>query len=65
MASIQLPKAQITLQGLVTFSEQAGNSFTVAIAGDTRAYCTAHGQATITESEDENDPDRRRVKLIR
>jgi hypothetical protein len=65
VATIQLPKGQITLQGLVTFSEQSGNSFTVAITGGTRAYRTAHGEATITENEDENGPDQLRLKLIR
>ena len=65
VATVQLPKGQVTLQGLVTFSEEAGNSFTVAITGGTGAYRTAHGEATITESEDENGPEGLRLKLIR
>ena len=65
VASIQLPKGQLTAQGLVTFSAQAGNSFTIAITGGTRAYRTAHGQATITTSEDENAPEGLRLKIIR
>ena len=64
-ASIQLPKGQITVQGLVTFSAQAGNSFTIAITGGTRAYRTARGVATITTSEDENAPEGLRLKIIR
>jgi allene oxide cyclase-like protein len=64
VATVQLPKGQVTLQGLVTFSEEAGNSFTVAITGGTGAYSTAHGKATITESEDENGPEGLRLKLI-
>ena len=54
VVTIELPRGQVTLQGLVTFSEQAGNSVTIAITGGTRAYRTAHGEATLTESEDEN-----------
>lgn len=65
VASIQLPKGQVTLQGLVTFSAQSGSSFTVAITGGTRAYRTAHGEARITESEDENGPGELRLKIIR
>ena len=56
---------QITLQGLVTFGEEAGNGFDVAITGGTGAYRTAHGQATITETEEEDVPDQLRLELIR
>jgi hypothetical protein len=65
VATIQLPKGQVTLQGLVSFSEEAGNRFTIAITGGTGAYRTAHGEATITENEDENGPDQLQLKLIR
>jgi Allene oxide cyclase barrel like domain len=65
VGTIQLPKGQLTLQGLVTFSEQSGDRFTVAITGGTGAYRTAHGEATITSSEDENAPAGLRLKIIR
>jgi hypothetical protein len=65
VASLELRKGQLTLQGLVTFSEQAGPRFTVAITGGTGAYRTAHGEATITSSEDENAPEGLRLKIIR
>lgn len=65
VVTIQLPKGQVTLQGLITFSEQAGNRFTVAITGGTGAYRTAHGEATVTENEDENGRDQLRLNLIR
>ena len=44
---------------------EAWDSFTIAITGGTRAYRTAHGEATITESEDENGPQGLRLKIIR
>jgi hypothetical protein len=65
VVTIELPKGQVTVQGLVTFSEQAGNRFTIAITGGTGAYRTAHGEATVTESEEENGPDQLELKLIR
>jgi ABC-type Na+ efflux pump permease subunit len=65
VVTVQLSKGQLTLQGLVNFSEQAGSSFTVAITGGTGAYRTAHGEATVTESEEENGPEGLRLKLIR
>jgi hypothetical protein len=49
----------------VTFGEEAGNGFDVAITGGTGAYRTAHGQATITETEEEDVPDQLRLELIR
>ena len=64
-ASVQLPKGQLTVQGLITFSEQSGDRFTLAITGGTGAYRTAHGEATVTDSEDENVPDGFRLKIIR
>lgn len=65
IATVRLPDGQATLQGLVTFSEEAGPSFDIAITGGTGAYRTAHGQATVTESEDENAPGQLRLELIR
>ncbi len=65
VASLQLAQGQLTLQGLVTFSEQAGPRFTVAITGGTGAFRTARGEATITENADENGPDRLRLRIIR
>jgi hypothetical protein len=65
VATIQLPKGQVTVQGLVTFSEQSGDRFTIAITGGTGAYRTAHGEATVIESEDEDAPGGLRLKLIR
>jgi hypothetical protein len=64
VATIQLPEGQVALQGLVTFSEAAGPSFTIAVTGGTGAYRTAHGQATVTEGADENAPDQLRLELI-
>jgi hypothetical protein len=65
VATVQLPKGQVTVQGLVTFSEQSGDRFKLAITGRTGAYRTAHGEATITSSEDENAPEGLRLKIIR
>jgi hypothetical protein len=65
VATVQLPKGQVTVQGLVTFSEQSGDRFKLAITGGTGAYRTAHGEATITSSEDENAPEGLRLKIIR
>jgi Allene oxide cyclase barrel like domain len=50
-----LPKGQITLQGLITFSEEAaGEPFRLAITGGTGRYNTAHGEVFVTETEDED-----------
>jgi allene oxide cyclase-like protein len=65
VGTIQLPRGQVTLQGLIVFSEEAGDRFTIAITGGTGAYRTAHGEATVTENEDEDAPDGLRLKLIR
>jgi hypothetical protein len=64
VATVRLPEGQVALQGLATFSEAAGPSFDVAITGGTGAYRTAHGQATITDIEDEDVPDQLRLELI-
>ena len=65
VATVQLPKGQVTVQGLVTFSEQSGDRFKLAITGGTGAYRTTHGEATITSTEDENAPEGLRLKIIR
>jgi hypothetical protein len=62
-ATVRLPDGQVTLQGLVTFSEDSGPSFVIAITGGTGAYRTAHGEATITETEEEA-VDQLRLELI-
>jgi hypothetical protein len=64
LVTLRLPEGQITLQGLIDFSAQAGPSFTVAVTGGTGAYRTAHGQATVTEGEQEDDPSNVRLELI-
>ena len=65
VASIQLPDGQVTGQGLVTFSEASGPSVTIAITGGTGAYRTAHGEATVTETEGDDVPDRTRLEIIK
>lgn len=63
VVSAQLPRGQLTVQGLITFSEAtAGQPFTLAVTGGTGAYRTAHGEAEITETS-ETTVDIR-VKLI-
>jgi allene oxide cyclase-like protein len=64
VGTLRLPDGQVTVQGLVTFSEEAGPSFDIAITGGTGAYRTAHGQVTVTEGEDEDAPDQLRLELI-
>ena len=65
VATVRLPRGQLTFQGLFTFSEQAGPRVRIAITGGTRAYRNARGQAVLTESEDENEPDHLRLRVIR
>jgi hypothetical protein len=64
VGTLRLPEGQVTVQGLVTFSEESGPSFDLAITGGTGAYRTAHGQLTVTEGEDEDAPDQLRLELI-
>jgi len=64
VVTLRLPEGQITLQGLITFSAQAGPQFTVAVTGGTGAYRTAHGQGIVTQGEEEDDPSRLRLELI-
>ncbi len=46
VATLRLPRGQITLQGLVTFTEDLG-SFDVAVTGGTGRYAGAGGTATV------------------
>jgi hypothetical protein len=59
VATLSLPKGQITIQGLIDFTEPG--AFTLAVTGGTNAYRTAHGQVKVEEGEEE---DRLTVKLI-
>ena len=48
VVTASLPKGQITVQGLPTFTEGPA-SFLLAITGGTGAYKTAHGQVKVVE----------------
>ncbi len=61
--TVELPKGQITMQGLLTFSETGPDSV-VAITGGTGAYKTAHGQVTII-GNDVDDTQQLRFRVIR
>jgi hypothetical protein len=50
----ELPRGQLTMQGLVTFSEQGSGRFQLAITGGTGRYRTAHGEVFVRETEDED-----------
>jgi hypothetical protein len=54
VATAQLPRGQLTMQGLVTFSEEGGGRFSLAVTGGTGRYRTAHGEAFVRETEDED-----------
>lgn len=50
LATAELPKGQITVQGLLTFTEEtAGEPDILAITGGTQRYKEAHGQLIVTE----------------
>ena len=50
VVSAQLPDGQITVQGLVTFTEEtAGDPFVLAITGGTGPYAEAQGEVQVTE----------------
>jgi hypothetical protein len=51
VGTASLPGGQITVQGLLTFTDGPG-SFVLAITGGTGAYKTAHGQAKVVEVSD-------------
>jgi hypothetical protein len=57
VATLSLPKGQITAQGLIDFT--APGPFALAITGGTGAYRTAHGEVEVTEESPEVD----RLKL--
>jgi hypothetical protein len=61
VVTLSLPKGQITVQGLVDFTELPG-PFTVAITGGTGAFRTAHGEVEVTEESAEVD--RLKLKVI-
>jgi hypothetical protein len=49
VATAELPKGQITVQGLLTFSEETeGEPSRLAITGGTGNYRTAHGELIVT-----------------
>jgi hypothetical protein len=64
VATAELPKGQITVQGLATFSEETeGEPFRLAITGGTGRYRTAHGEVIVQDvSETES---RLTFKIIR
>jgi hypothetical protein len=50
VATAKLPKGQITVQGLLTFSEETeGEPFLLAITGGTGKYREAHGELKVVE----------------
>jgi hypothetical protein len=50
LVTAELPKGQITAQGLITFSEETeGEPFRLAITGGTERYKDAHGQVRVVE----------------
>jgi hypothetical protein len=46
-------KGQITVQGAVTFSEESGSTFTLAITGGTGRFRDASGQVKVRDISDE------------
>jgi hypothetical protein len=61
VATLQLPKGQITVQGLINFAETG--PFQVAITGGTGRYKTAHGVMTVVGVSDTED--RLTLRIIR
>ncbi len=50
VATAEFPKGQITVQGLLTFSEETeGEPFLLAITGGTGKYKEAHGELKVVE----------------
>jgi hypothetical protein len=49
VGSAELPKGQITIQGLITFTETAEEPFEIAVTGGTGKYRTAHGVLSIRQ----------------
>jgi hypothetical protein len=50
VATAELPKGQITVQGLATFTD-GPSTYRLAITGGTGRYKTAHGTLTVEETE--------------
>ena len=48
VVTASLPSGSITVQGLVTATEESTGPFTFAITGGTGRYRTAHGEVTLT-----------------
>jgi hypothetical protein len=53
LATVELHAGQITIQGLLTFTD-GPSTFEVAITGGTGKYSTAHGVAIVEEGETED-----------
>jgi hypothetical protein len=53
VATLELPGGQITVQGLVEFSDPQP-PFTIAVTGGTGRYRDADGELTIVEGDDED-----------
>jgi hypothetical protein len=54
VATAELPRGQITLQGLLTFTD-GPSTFRIAITGGTGRYRTAHGVAIVEEVSETED----------
>ncbi|MGH8892838.1 MAG: dirigent protein [Actinomycetes bacterium] len=61
LGTLELPKGQITVQGLVTFTDEEA-PFWVAVTGGTGAYKTAKGQMRVTPVDETTE--RFRVVLV-
>jgi hypothetical protein len=61
VATLSLPKGQITVQGLITFVGEDDAPFVVAITGGSGAYKNAHGELRV---EPEGDHDRLTLSII-
>jgi hypothetical protein len=55
VVTAQLRDGQIATQGLITFTEEGGGQFTLAITGGTGAYRTARGEVFVTETADDDE----------
>jgi hypothetical protein len=52
VATLAFPRGQVTVQGLVTFTEEEARPFTIAVTGGTGRYQGAGGEMVIDERED-------------
>jgi hypothetical protein len=63
--TLELPKGQITSQGLFTFREPpTGQSFPFAITGGTGSYRTAQGEIVVSDLEDTDNEARLDLRII-